>query len=151
MSLEVKNLANGLLPKPPENPPGTPVDPPGDMNPIYLAPRNGVGEATASKAAVVKTIRLLNTHTQPVAMKLWFVPYTEDEGTYDPEQRRPVLPKGMSLEPGQMLIEEAELTLSPGDAIFGSASYAAGGWTGNPPSEPAGIEYVISGAEREVL
>jgi hypothetical protein len=144
MSLEVKNLASGLLPQAS----GTPPD---EMTRIYLAPRNGIESAAASKAAVLKTIRLVNSHDEAVAMKLWFVPYTPsdpyDEDAGNPN-RRPIFPKTMSLEPGQMLIEEAELTLSPGDAIWGSASHAEGGW---PTEEPSGIEYVISGAEREVV
>ncbi len=90
--------------------------------------------APTGKATIVKNIRLVNTHSGPVKVNLYFMRLNAT-GQY---RRRLVSPVDLSLAPGLLYIDEGELTLEPGDRIQGKADVANV------------IQYVISGVERDV-
>jgi hypothetical protein len=87
------------------------------------------------KAAVVSTIRLLNTHaTSTVKVTLYFMrPNASGQN-----RRRLLSPPDIALIPGFTYFDDGEITLEPGDRIQAKADVANA------------VQYLISGVERDV-
>ncbi len=101
---------------------------------LYTAPNT----STTRRCAIVKGIRLLNTHATAVAkVTLYF-----NRPTAPPpnglNRRRLLAPADISLPAGFAYIDEGEIALEPGDKIQAKADVANV------------IHYVISGVERDV-
>ncbi len=92
-----------------------------------------LNDASSKKTTLVKSIRLVNTHTAAVKVNLYFMRLN----TTGQNRRRLISPVDMSLSPGLMYVDGDELTLEPGDRIQAKAD--VGGV----------IHYVISGVERD--
>lgn len=91
-------------------------------------------DSSAKKAAIVKSIRVINTHaTSTVKVNLYF----NRPNATGQNRRRPLISTDTALLPGFSLIDEGEITLEPGDKIQGKAD------TANV------IQYLISGVERD--
>jgi len=99
---------------------------------LYSAPND---TATPNKkAAIVKSIRLINIHpTATVKVTLYFN-RPNASGNY---RRRLLTPADMALAPNFVYIDDSELTLEPGDQIQGKAD------------TPGQIQFLISGVERD--
>ena len=93
---------------------------PATAEPLYQAP--------AKTAAIVKNMRFVNTGAAAITINVWF---KRGSNTYR------VLPKDLSIAPGQLFLDNDELTLDPGDEIQGQASSAST------------VDYVFSGVERD--
>lgn len=98
---------------------------------LYSAPT----DPNTKKAAIVKSIRLANTHTATVKVTLYFM-RPNSSGAY---RRRLLTPVDLPLTANYVYIDDSEITLEPGDRIQGKADYGAV------------IQYLISGVEREVI
>jgi hypothetical protein len=87
------------------------------------------------KSAVVESIRLINTHATATAkVTLYFNRPAGGLG-----RRRLLTPVDMQLPPNYMYIDDAEITMEPGDKIQGK-------------TDTAGVvQYLISGLERDVI
>jgi hypothetical protein len=90
-------------------------------------------DATEKKAAIVNSLRLVNTHTAAVVVNLYF---NRPNGGLN--RRRLLAPPNISLAPGMCFIDDSEITLEPGDKLQAKAD------TANV------IQYVISGVERDM-
>ena len=112
MALTIKSLARNQLPT--------------SQGDLYQAPTT-----PTAKAAIVKNMRFVNVGTGSVTINIWFkraaggTPYR-------------ILPKDVAIAPGQLLIDNEELTLESDDRIQGQVS--SGGT----------VDYVLSGVERDV-
>lgn len=96
---------------------------------LYSAPTT-----PTTKAAIVKNIRLVNTHTASVKVNLYFMrPNANGQN-----RRRQISSIDMALPPGYLFIENEEITLEAGDRIQGKADVANV------------IQYVLTGVERDV-
>src|SRR5712672_884432 len=101
---------------------------------LYTAPNTSPN----FKAAIVKTIRLVNTHTASVKVNLYHMklgmaaPNGMVTNGPTKQRRRHISPVDFSIPPGGMYIDDSEVTLEQGDRIQGKAD------TANV------IEYVIS-------
>ena len=109
MALTVKNLGEGQL--------GT-----GTAGTLYT-----VG---AGKAAIVKSIRVVNRDTSPRTFNLYFK-LNGGSGS------RLVSPSAISLTPGAAYVDDTEITLAVSDQIQGDGSVASK------------LDYVVSGIERD--
>ncbi len=92
------------------------------------------------RAAIVKSIRLVNAGTSAVTLNTWFV--RTIAGT--PTSYR-ILPKDLVLAPGQMLVDDSEITME---------NFTAGGVTTTDliqlqVSVANVLYYVFSGIERD--
>lgn len=100
---------------------------------LYLAVNDAANNN--KKSAVVSSIRLINAHATATAkVTLYF--NRPDSGF---SRRRLLTPADMSLPPNHMYIDDAELTMEPGDKIQGKADTAGV------------VQYLISGVERDVI
>jgi hypothetical protein len=96
---------------------------------LYSAPSTPGGR----KSAIVKSIRVVNTHTSTVTVNLYFCrPNSSGQN-----RRRQLSPVDLALGAGQVYIEDDEITLEPGDKIQGKANIADK------------IHFLISGVERD--
>ena len=86
------------------------------------------------RAAVVRAIRLVNTHTAPVKVTLYY----NKPNASGQNRRRLLTPVDMVLPPNFVYIDDTEITMDPGDGIQAKAETAAV------------IQYLISGMERDV-
>src|SRR5262245_57105755 len=92
--------------------------------------------AANNKSAIVKSIRLVNTHaTVTVKVTLYF----NRPNSTGLHRRRVISPVDLSMTPGFLYVDNDEITLEPGDIIQAKAD------TANV------IHYVISGVERDVI
>src|SRR5947208_2996818 len=96
---------------------------------IYSPPN----DATAKRAAIVKAIRIANTHTANVKITL----YVNRPNASGLNRRRLLTPADMTLGPNQVYVDESELTLEPGDKIQAKADVGSV------------IQYWITGLERD--
>ena len=97
---------------------------------LYSAPN----DATAKRATIVKSIRLANTHSANVKVTL----YVNRPTSAGFHRRRLLTPLDMTLGSNQVYVDDAELTLEPGDKLQGKADVAGV------------IQYWLSGVERDV-
>jgi hypothetical protein len=111
MSVQVLSLANGQL---------------GTVSKGLLYPSPNPITLTT----IVKSIRLVNTDTQPRTVNLYFAPNAISGNI------RRIAPPNMTIPAGGLVIDDQEITMAPNDQILGDAS-AAGV-----------IDYVISGIQR---
>lgn len=88
------------------------------------------------KTAIMKGLRLINTHTEDVSISLYFNRPNTTTGQY---RRRLIAPAGIVLPAGCAFLDDSEITLEPGDKIQAKASVANV------------IQYLISGVERDVV
>lgn len=139
MSIQIKSLTTGA---PVLDHPGTEGNAPNEaFNIIPTADQvytlyAAVNASGIMKSAIVKGIRIINTHTAAVTVTLWF--NRPPPGT-DKYRRRLLAPADIALPPGASLIDDSEITLEPGDKIQAKASVANV------------IQYLISGVERDVV
>ena len=89
----------------------------------------------ANKTAIVKSLRFVNTHTADVELTVYLM---RPDGSSD-HQRVLLTPEDMTLTPGFVYVDEAEITLEADDRIQAKASV------------DKKIQYLISGVEREVV
>jgi len=102
-----------------------------DVYTLYTA-ENG---ATLKKSAIVKGIRLVNSHaTATVKVSLYF----NRPNSAGQNRRRFIAPPDLTLTPGGTFVDDGEITLDPGDQIQAKADVANA------------IHYVLSGVERDV-
>jgi hypothetical protein len=88
------------------------------------------------KGAIVSSLRLINTHaTNTAKVTLYF----NRPNTGGQSRRRLLTPADMELPPNYMYIDDAEITLEPGDKIQGKADTAGA------------VQFLISGVERDIL
>ncbi|HTD87785.1 MAG TPA: hypothetical protein VK850_14510, partial [Candidatus Binatia bacterium] len=97
---------------------------------LYAAPKDSI----ANRAAILKAIRLANTHTASVKVTL----YVNRPNSSGFHRRRLITPVDMVLGPNQIYVDDTELTLEPGDKLQGRAEIANV------------VQYWISGVERDV-
>ena len=83
-------------------------------------------------SAIVQGMRLTNKGSADATVHLFFL---RNGGSVSTDLRR-LLPKNFVLPPGYSIVDEDQLTLGPGDAIYGYASVAAT------------VDCILSGAER---
>ena|SRR6266496_1449930 len=137
MSVQIKSLTNGVPPR------DTSLVAPNDffnliqganiVYDLYTAP-NVTTPTVNTKAAIVKSIRVINTHaTATVKMTLYF----NRPNASGQNRRRLLTPADMSLPPNFVYIDDSEITLEPGDKIQGKTDTAAV------------VQYLISGVERD--
>jgi hypothetical protein len=136
MSVEIKSLTNTTPTK--DTSLGAPLDTfnliptANEVYDLYSAPKDAIN----TKAAIVKSIRLINTHaTATVKVNLYF----NRPNAIGQNRRRPLITTDTALLPGFSLIDEGEITLEPGDKIQGKADTANA------------IQYLISGVERDAI
>jgi len=96
---------------------------------LYTAPN----ESSNKKAAIVKSIRLTNILAQTVDISL----YLNKPTANGLNRRRLLAPKGLLIPQKGAYIDDAEITLEPGDKIQAESGTAMA------------IHYVISGVERD--
>ena len=99
----------------------------GPIYDLYTAP--------TGKAAIIKSIRLANTHTATVKVTLFFMRPNSSGAC----RRRLLTPVELPLTANYVYIDDSEITLESGDRIQGKVDYGAV------------IQYLISGVEREVI
>jgi hypothetical protein len=136
MSVQIKSLTNSAPVK--DNSLAAPNDsfniiPTQDeIYDLYTA----ANESSDKKAAIVKGVRLINSHaTAAVKVTLYF----DRPNTAGQNRRRLLSPPDVELPAGFTYIDDGEITLEPGDKIQAKAD------TANV------IQYIISGVEREVI
>lgn len=84
----------------------------------------------SGKTQIIKTMRFANpSTTATVTMNLYF---SRSSGL-----ARQIAPKNLTIPPGNIYVDETEITLEAGDRVRGSVSGGA-------------LDYVISGIERDV-
>jgi hypothetical protein len=109
-----------------------------DVYDLYIAPKAS-STSTINRAAIVKSIRLVNTSGASVKVTLYF----NHPGSFDANgnasggRRRFLTPADMVLPANFIYIDNDELTLAPGDRIQGKSD------TLNA------IQFLISGVERD--
>ena len=115
MSVTIKSLAKGYLAN--------------SENDVYAVPLN--------KAAIIKSIRLVNTDTNAITVNVYV-----RRGTSGTSYR--ILPKDLSIAPGACIIDDSEVTLEGLTATVDQDRIRAiAGGAANK------IECVISGVERD--
>ena len=133
MSVQIKSLTNGV-----PQPDGTTPSPNDFFNilemantvyDLYTAP-----QTPTRRDAIVKNIRLYNSHTAAVKVNLYF---TRINSMSMLPRRRQLTPLDLSLPAGFTYIDDQEITLEPGDKIQGKADFGKV------------IQFVISGVERD--
>jgi hypothetical protein len=117
MALQIKSLFKGVVP----------VHATDDQD-IYPVPVN--------KTAIVKSIRLVNTGTAPVAINL-FVRRATGGTSYR------IVPKDLTLAPGAAFVDETEITLEGLTAANGEDRIRGRVPTGST------VDCVVSGVERD--
>jgi len=115
-----------------------PATAPTNVYDLYIAPRASQ-TSTINRAAIVKSIRLVNTAGGNVKVTLYFNrPASFDaNGNACGGRRRLLTPADMILAPNSVYIDNDELTLAPGDRIQGKADGLNA------------IQFLISGVERD--
>jgi len=108
MAITIKSLKNGVLP-------------------IATGDLYGVA---STKAAIVKSIRLVNKSTAIATVSLYLYNSSLNTTTR-------ISPVGMTIAPGSMVVDNDEVTLGANDKITGQASNANA------------VDYTISGVERD--
>jgi len=99
---------------------------------LYTAKNDTVNQVF--KAAIVKSIRVLNTSSSATVKITLYFNRPNTSGQY---RRRQLTPADVPLAPGFEYIDDDEITLEPGDKIQAKA-------------DTAGIiQYLISGVERD--
>jgi hypothetical protein len=96
---------------------------------LYSAP----DDSTNTKAAIVKSIRLVNILSSTVNISL----YLNRPNGSGQNRRRLLAPKNLPIPPSGCYVDDAEITLEPGDKIQAETPHAMA------------IHYVISGVERD--
>jgi hypothetical protein len=114
MSVQILSLAYGQL--------GVLTS--GQPNQIYLSP--------SSLTTIIKSIRLVNTNTAPVTVDLYLL----RSGDTLSASKRFISPQAMSIPAGGLAVDDQEITMTAGDAIYGDASVASK------------VDFVISGIQR---
>jgi hypothetical protein len=152
MSVQIKNLTSVVTPRNADtraDDPGVgvkfnriPLD--GNIYDLYAAPNS----TTAKKTAILKSLRVTNTHDAPVVIDLY---YADDVivGTMVSTnlcRRRRIAPPLVRLAVGFTYIEDGEVTVEPGGRIQASAKPETGAVQ---PTKY--IDYVISGVERDAI
>jgi hypothetical protein len=99
----------------------------GQPNQIYQSPVTPVALTT-----IVKSIRMVNTNTTPVTVDLYLL---RSGGTLVTDKRF-ICPPAMSIAAGSLALDDQEITMASGDAIYGDASVANK------------VDFVISGIQR---
>jgi hypothetical protein len=139
MATEIKSLTTGDAPQPDnalvaQNESFNIIPTANVVYDLYAAPDEP--EDNNRKGAIVSSLRLINIHATATAkVTLYFNRPT----TSGQSRRRLLTPADMQLPPNYMYIDEAEITLEPGDKIQGK-------------SDTAGVvQYLISGMERDVI
>jgi hypothetical protein len=132
MAITIKSLASGRIMDQTPNPPA-PAE-----TAIYHAPSVEYDPANdANCSAIITVMRFTNRHPwQTITMNLYFRKKKQDEAGY--EYFRFLMPKNLSLAPGQTVVDTDELTLEPGDQLFADANITPY------------IHFVLSGIEEEV-
>jgi len=93
------------------------------------------GSSTTLRAAIVKSIRLVNTAAATVKITLYFNRIDLDGRN----QRRLLTPSDMPIAPNSVYLDDSEITLEPGDMI-------------QAKTDTAGVvQYLISGVERDAV
>lgn len=110
MAVQILSLANGQL---------------GTTSKGLLYPNPAITLTT-----IVKSIRLVNTDTQPRTVNLYFAP------AGNPANARRIAPPSMTIPAGGLVIDDQEITMGSTDQILGDASAGSV------------IDYVISGIQR---
>jgi hypothetical protein len=105
--------------------------------------RPSAANASVPKAALVKGIRLLNTGATDVTVKLYFVPKGTQAAQDALTIKRWLVPRDMKLPPGLAVIDDVELTLSPGDSTNNADAIYADASVINV------VNFAISGLEKE--
>lgn len=132
MAIQVKALTNG-----------TPtidnslVSPNDSFNVIPAATAAAIYDlytVPVGKTCVVKNIRLTNITAAPVTTNLYFTRFTIGGLA----RRRQLTPVDMVIPAGILYIDDDEITLEAGDRIQAKAS------------APNGVQYMISGVERDI-
>jgi hypothetical protein len=98
---------------------------------LYSAPNDSIN--SNKKAAIVKSIRLVNILAQTVNISL----YLNRPTASGQNRRRLLAPKNLPIPQSGAYIDDAEITLEPGDKIQAETPHAMA------------IHYVISGVERD--
>ncbi len=111
MAVTIKSLARSQLPT--------------TQGDLYAAPTT-----PAAKSTIVKNMRFVNVGSATVTINIWF-----KRGSGGTAYR--ILPKDMAIAPGQLVIENEEVTMESDDRIQGQVS--SGGT----------VDYVLSGVERD--
>ena len=99
---------------------------PTSQSDLYQAPVTPI-----AKGAIVKSMRFVNVGSATVTINIWF-----KRGSGGTAYR--ILPKDVAISPGQLLIDNEEVTLESDDRIQGQVS--SGGT----------VDYVLSGVARDV-
>jgi hypothetical protein len=113
MAVEIKSLAVGTLAASTE---------------LYKAPYTPGDPALPKRSAIVKAIRLVNTHGASITVNLKLKKGATEVW---------IVPKDLSLGAGHLAVLDDELTLSPGDSIQGGADITTK------------VEFAVSGVERD--
>ena len=134
MSIQIKSLSNGVATpdvyKAATSDNSNVIPTANDIYDLYTAPNTSPN----IRGAIVKSIRLVNTHINSVKVNLYFLrPIANNQF-----RRRLITPLDMVLPSGFQYIDDDEVTLEPGDRIQGKADMGSV------------IQYVISGMERDV-
>jgi hypothetical protein len=96
------------------------------------------------KSALIKAMRFTNVASSATfVLNVYFIPAGSDWPDTPADPHYSILPAYQPLPAGYGILEEAELTLGSGDAIYAAASAI-----GSPPTG-AWIQFVVSGLERE--
>lgn len=136
MSIQIKSLTTGTPVK--DTSQVSPMDTfnlipsKDDVYSLYVAAK----ETDNKKTAIVKGLRLVNTHTAAVTISIYFNRPNPATGQY---RRRLIAPADIVLAAGCAFIDDSEITLEPGDKIQAKASVANV------------IQYLISGVERDMV
>jgi hypothetical protein len=112
MAVSIKSLARDQLPTAQAD--------------LYQAPAGAT-----PKSAIVKNMRFVNVGSETATINVWF-----KRGSDGTAFR--ILPKDMAIAPGQLVIENEEVTMESDDRIQGQVN------------EGGTVDYVISGVERDV-
>ena len=99
----------------------------GQPNLLYTSPTTPTALTT-----IVKSVRLVNQNTSPVTVDLYLLRSGDTLAT----SKRFISPQAMSIGAGALAIDDQEITMASGDAIYGDASVAAK------------VDFVISGIQR---
>lgn len=117
MAVQVMSLAYGQL----GNTTG------GQPNLLYLSPTTPTALTT-----LIKSIRLVNQNSTAVTVDLYLLRSGDNVTT----SKRFICPKAMSIAASGMAIDDQEITLASGDAIYGDANV------------PSVVDFTIFGIQR---
>jgi len=127
MPVQLKVLGSGRL--------GDSSSPPHQVNTLYP-----LYQVPATKGAVVKAMRFVNTHTSGV-------PFTLVQRSSSNPDDKPLIPRDAVLGSGLLLITDEELLLGPNDAIWAKVGKDG---DANNASYADKIDFVLSGVERDI-